>query len=455
MAAAAAAAAAAAEVTIGGLVALNSLLTAVLVLRRRRLRQLIMYQLVASMSLGETLTGAVSVLLGSLTLLQVPVSSWACVIGIHFRYSMAASTAVGFFCISMERYITVVHGLRYYDILTDGRRRLLLAASWAFAAVFFCTGIALQRSQAPNIDLRGEKCTHSKAITTEFKLFGAMFTLATYLANSGINILVGIVSIRQARKIRSMEASIGGSHQRTRLQQRGLFAIAVLSLMYCVFVFPNAVRIIAQSLGLKVHHRVSEITGFLRLFGMMTDGWCLTLLCPMLREECAKMFCRPSKRRQSAEQTPGSYPLRSMNVKTIFGNDYPTALTTRNAKRNDNIETLDGKSLSTFGARRHSASCSGECAEQTSARDPPGDTRGAREVPVLPPDRHQGRGGSAAGGGAASPSTSSAPAAARSASARPATTLWWSRHHYSHSADTARGRRDELGPRAAVVQNKH
>ena len=55
---------AAAEAIIGCLVALNSLPPAVIVIWSRHLRELSMYQLVASMAVGETLTGVISVVLG-------------------------------------------------------------------------------------------------------------------------------------------------------------------------------------------------------------------------------------------------------------------------------------------------------------------------------------------------------------------------------------------------------
>ena len=174
---------AAAEAFIGWLVVLNSVLPAVAVLRRRKLHELVMYQLVASMSLGETLTGAVSVVLGTLKMLELPVASWFCVVAIHLRSSVLASTAVCFFCLSLERFITVIHGLRYYDILTDGRRRLLVAASWIFAAVYFAFGLVLRYMQG--IGSPEKMCRHHTSVTFEFRFSGALFCMIAYLVNLG------------------------------------------------------------------------------------------------------------------------------------------------------------------------------------------------------------------------------------------------------------------------------
>ena len=304
---------AAAEVSIGFLVLANSLPPALAVLRCRQLRELVMYQLVASVSLAETLTGLISVILGSLKLLQVPISNWACVVAVHFRYAVAGSTAICFFCISMERYVTVIHGLRYYDILTDARRRLLVAASWFFTALFFCTSVAMLWSSPQGIDLRGETCEHFRAVTLDFRFFGAVFSLILYLVNAGINIRVGIVGFQQARKIKQVQTSIGGNNIRIQLQQRGFVAIAVLSLIYCLFVVPNALYNVFQMLGLAVQTS-ARATGFMRLFGMMADGWCLTLLCPMLRKECMKMFGFRSKKRYIARPASGDRQRRQVNA---------------------------------------------------------------------------------------------------------------------------------------------
>ena len=411
-----------AEVIIGFLVVLNSMLPALLVIRSRRLRELLMYQLVASMCLGEMMTGAVTIMLGSLSLLKVQFSSWTCVISIYLRSSLLASTTVGIFCISLERYVTVIHGLRYYDILTDSRRRLMLAASWVFAAVFFCIGIATHLSQAQDIDLRGEKCTHSRASAPVFELFVGMFTLITFLANGGMNIVIGIVGLKQMRKIRCMEASIGKNRQLTTFQHRGFIAIAFLSVTYCLFVFPNSARVIARSFGWKVLETTNNIVGFLRLLGIITDGWCLMLLCPMLREECIKMFCRSSKRRQRTRVTPGNHLQMPVSESRFRDN---THIATANANSNDNIETRGRETLLTTRVAVVSPSVSGVLAKPASARAPPKNVCRGREMILKPLDLHQSITTSAARSPAVSRSTSSAP------SARPArhNRLQWSRQY--------------------------
>ena len=418
------AAVAVAEVIIGFLVVLNSMLPALLVIRSRRLRELLMYQLVASVCLGETLTGAVSIILGSSKLFKVPISSWACVIAIYLRSSLVVSATVGIFCISLERYVTVIHGLRYYDILTDSRRRLMLAASWVFAAVFFCIGIATHLSQAQHIDLQGEKCVHSNAVTVTpvFNLFGALINSITYLANCVINIVIGIIGIKQMRKIRRTEVSFGRNRHSTHLQHRGFMAIAFLSVIYCVFVFPNNVTVICRWFGWKVQTTTSKVTGFLRLLGIITDGWCLMLLCPMLREECIKMFSGSSKRRQRTRVTPGNHLQMPVSESRFRDN---THRATANANSNDNIETRGRETLLTTRVAVVSPSVSGVLAKPVSARASPKNVCRGREMILKPLDLHQSITTSAARSPAVSRSTSSAP------SARPArhNRLQWSRQY--------------------------
>ena len=280
---------AAAETIIGWLVVLNSVLPAVAVLRRRKLRKLVMYQLVASMSLGETLTGAVSVVLGTLMMFELPIASWFCVVTIHLRSSVAASTVVCFFCLSLERFITVIHGLRYYDILTDGRRRLLVAASWILAAVYFTFGLVLRFMQG--FGPSEKMCSHWTAVTFEFRFSGALFCTIAYLVNLGINLVVGLVGMRQGKRIRQQQFGVNVSMCQLLMQHKGYMAIAALSLLCCIFIFPNTVMNMLQSLGVTNLELLHKITTALRLVSMITDGWCLALLCPKLRNEYKKMFC--------------------------------------------------------------------------------------------------------------------------------------------------------------------
>ena len=282
---------AAAEALIGWLVVLNSVLPAVAVLRRRKLRELVMYQLVASMSLGETLTGAVSVVLGTLKMFELPVASSFCVVAIHLRSSVLASTAVCFFCLSLERFITVIHGLRYYDILTDGRRRLLVAASWIFAAVYFAFGLVLRYMQG--IGSPEKMCRHHTSVTFEFRFSASLFCMIAYMVNLGINVVVGFAGIRQEKRIRQQRFGVTADIWQLLLQHKGYRAIAVLSLMYFIFVLPNIVMNMLQAVGITNLESVHKITSLLRLASMITDGWCLALLCPKLRNEYKNMFgCR-------------------------------------------------------------------------------------------------------------------------------------------------------------------
>ena len=411
------------EAIIGVLVLINSLPPAVAVLRCRRLRELLMYQLVASVSLAETLIGAISVIIGFLKLLDVELSSWTCVVGVHFRYSVAGSTAVCFFCISLERYVTVIHGLRYYDILTDGRRRLLLAAPWLSAAIWFCTGVSLQWLSPQGVDLRGETCEHWRVVTLGFRFFGAVFSITIYLINAGINIRVGIAGFSQARKISRVQASIAGNHTRIQLQHRGFVAIAVLSLIYCVFVVPHALYNISQMLGLT-EQTATMATGYMRLFGMMADGWCLTLLCPMLRVECMKMYGCRSKRRHAARPASGNHRPRRVSVKRS-GGDSRVTLPKGNGKNQDGCvpQTLDCRTL--VPARVIIVS-SPSVERQAEACTPPAVLCRGREVLLLPLDLADNSGDiKPVRGPAASRPTHSAPLARPP----PPTRHAWSRQH--------------------------
>ena len=391
------------EVVVGCLLAFNSLPPALTVIWSRRLRGLSMYQLVASVMLAETLTGIISIVLGSMNLLQIPISNWACAVGVHLRHSVGKSTAVTYFCIGLERYVTVIHGLRYYDILTDCRRRLLLAASWFFAVIFFFIGLALQWSTPDGVDLRGKKCEHWRVITPEFRFFGAVFSLIIFLVNAGMNIRIGMAAFRQAQTIRSMEASVGRGHIPIQFHHRGFLAIAALSLMHCVLAVPNAVSgATLQGLGIRLQ-TTNIVTGLMRVFGMIADGWCFILFCPMLREEGMKLLgCRP-KCPYVSVQTPGNDQPSRENLNR-FGEGFQIAMTQETGKGRDNSgpETPDSKTV--YPARKSPVSSS---TDQAESQSPPIELRRGLEVLLTSLDLDQNSATNPPGSNVASLSSSS------------------------------------------------
>ncbi|XP_043189818.1 uncharacterized protein LOC122363976 [Amphibalanus amphitrite] len=279
-----------------------------------------MYQLVASMSVGETVAGAVSVVLGTGQALAVPLSAWFCASAVHLRSAVAASTAVCFLCLSLERYITVVHGLRYYDILTEGRQRALLAASWLFAAVYLAFGLAMR--WVHGLGPAREMCMYWTAVTLEFRFYGAIFCLLAYIVNLAINVVVGVIGIEQGKRIHRQQTGVNGKFRHSLLQHKGYMAIAILSLMCCIFVFPNILMNLLQSLEIIDRTFVHKVTAALRLLSMVTDGWCLALLCPKLRKEYIAIFgCwkRRSRGRSSRQASINVISTPKSRLETVAG----------------------------------------------------------------------------------------------------------------------------------------
>ncbi|XP_037071099.1 melanocyte-stimulating hormone receptor-like [Pollicipes pollicipes] len=182
------------EVTIGLVVAVNSAVPVVAILRRRQLRESTMYRLLASMASAQALVGVTSALLGTLKLLQMSPPDWACATLLFLRSAVGASTVVALLALSLERYVTVVHGLRYFDIITDRQRRLLLAASWLVAALLWIFGMALHRAFGADDD---GVCDHWESIPPTFRITISLFVLTTYLPCLCINVFVAFVAWRK------------------------------------------------------------------------------------------------------------------------------------------------------------------------------------------------------------------------------------------------------------------
>ncbi|XP_037071100.1 melanocyte-stimulating hormone receptor-like [Pollicipes pollicipes] len=167
------------EVTIGLVVAVNSAVPVVAILRRRQLRESTMYRLLASMASAQALMSP---------------PDWACATLLFLRSAVGASTVVALLALSLERYVTVVHGLRYFDIITDRQRRLLLAASWLVAALLWIFGMALHRAFGAD---DGGVCDHWESIPPTFRITISLFVLTTYLPCLCINVFVAFVAWRK------------------------------------------------------------------------------------------------------------------------------------------------------------------------------------------------------------------------------------------------------------------
>ncbi|XP_037070189.1 D(4) dopamine receptor-like [Pollicipes pollicipes] len=153
------------EIIIGLVMAANSGVPVVSILRRRQLREATMYRLLASMASAQALVGVISAVLGTLRLLPTPPPDWACASLLFLRSALGTSTVVSLLALSVERYVTVVHGLRYFDIVTNRHRLLLLAASWLVAALFWAFGMALRGASGDDSDM----CNHWESIPSAFR----------------------------------------------------------------------------------------------------------------------------------------------------------------------------------------------------------------------------------------------------------------------------------------------
>ncbi|KAF0305404.1 Melanocyte-stimulating hormone receptor [Amphibalanus amphitrite] len=275
---------AAAEAGLGLVVSVSSLVPVVIIARRRQLRASSMYQVLASMAVAETVVGALSATIGSLKLLDALPPAWLCVVGVFLRSSTATSTVVCFLALSVERYVTVVHGLRYFVLMTDTRRRILLAAQWICTALFFLFGVSLRL--ALGVGSSAQMCDHWFSIPPAYRLTTSAFVMVTYTTSMVINVLIGWAGVRQGRRIQQQADSVLRRANSARLfRHRGYYVLLVMSLMFLVLIVPNVVVNVLQATGLARLDTAHRVTTFMRLFSMITDGWVLALLCPKMKVE--------------------------------------------------------------------------------------------------------------------------------------------------------------------------
>ena len=107
-----------ARVAGGLLVASNSALAFLAIISCRRLRARTMFQTIANHAAIETLMGLLMAVAGLPQLLGARVPTTLCSVLFASVPALVLASMVALVCLCLERYVAVIHGLRYFQLMT-------------------------------------------------------------------------------------------------------------------------------------------------------------------------------------------------------------------------------------------------------------------------------------------------------------------------------------------------
>ena len=248
----------------------------------RSLRQRPMFQLLLHMACAGVLLGLMTTLLNVLLLLDVTLPPFGCEILLAVQRAAGTSWSSALAAVSVERYIAVEHGLRYFSLLTPGRVRLLHAAVLANGLVMFLLNV-------PDIvafaiaSPRAVACMYLD-FTSDFMqgaltVHGIIFTALTLL----LSMIVGKRGMQQDRAIRRqlphLQQQQGGAGG-----HKALYSVIRLAVLTATLTMPHVLLTGLHLITGAELRQARRVAGLLRMVLFVANGWLFGYWCEDLRE---------------------------------------------------------------------------------------------------------------------------------------------------------------------------
>ena len=185
------------------------------------------------------------------------------------RSGLLLAEASALLCISVERHLAVIHGLRYFTLLTDSRRNLLLAAPWLVAAIS-----AAATAVGTFHYLRGPtgRCFYLLVVPIGIRLAVNVITIAIYMVIVMLHVKIRRVAVRHSRQIARQRMSVGLSAEGVERMASywGIFKAIGLNIAVTV---PLCLLYICESAGLDVPKQLLNLFGAVSLLRGALNGW--------------------------------------------------------------------------------------------------------------------------------------------------------------------------------------
>ena len=291
--------------------ALFSATPAVAILTSETLRRKPMFQTLANLSLNETLFlfGC-----GIAGLLNVTGNSeltpfWCALLQSHNTGQGVGSTAA-LLGLTVERYVAILHGLRYNEIMSTWRMRALLAASWVVSFVWICMLAAgmwdYMYSKTGDATV---KCLFLAVSPDWVQLLatGSSFVFCCIIIV--LNVAISRVAASHERNIQQQRCVVGIDTESNIRAYRGVLKVIII---YMVLQTPVSVVFLLEILGFRQTAAAKNITVILLIALFSFDGWLFGYNNSELRKRYIKLFC-PPRWRTKVEEDPTSRAVQSIS----------------------------------------------------------------------------------------------------------------------------------------------
>ena len=275
---------------VGLLMALGSCVPGLAIVSTRSLRQRPMFQLLLHMACAGVVLGLLTALLDLLRLLNVLLSPVGCQLLLALQRAAGVTWTAALAAVSVERYVAVEHGLRYFELLTPARLLILHAAT-------LTTGLLALLLNVPDIvtpagaSPQPVMCLYIASTSDRMEQIIMVFGLTLTTLTTVMNVVVFVRGVKQDRVIRRHLPRID-SRQQVVGGHKALYAIFRLAILTTALQLPHQLLTLAHIVTGAELRQARTVAGLLRMVMFLINGWLFGYWCEDLRNRYRAVWRR-------------------------------------------------------------------------------------------------------------------------------------------------------------------
>ena len=217
---------------VGFLGAASSSVPAVAILTSRSLRNQPMFQTVCNLSVSESWFLFCGGVFGTYNVLGGKMTPFLCGAAQSHNLSIAIGGSTALLVVSVERFLSVVHGLRYQALLTPWRMKILLLFPWFIMGVAWVTLTSFASKMI--LDKFGPaslRCRYMDVMPPQLRLAATGTALTIYVLIVLLNVFISRVAARHQRDINHQRQQVGLERQENVSAYWGVLRVTIIYIL--------------------------------------------------------------------------------------------------------------------------------------------------------------------------------------------------------------------------------